>query len=199
MAFADNPLGVYVGAGVGESTVRSDNGYGYNDSFGYGGYYSQDHHFAWKVAAGIRPIPAAGAELEYIDFGHPGSDGDYYSNTYYVGPDSHPRAIAAFGVGHLPLPLPFLDVFGKLGVARLPAIRRQLHAGEPLGYACRVRSRTADTIRESLDTRRVRTDQLTVRRSRSVFHRRHLDLLIRRPRRGRRWRGPFRVWSSRVQ
>jgi opacity protein-like surface antigen len=119
MAFADNPLGVYVGAGVGESTVRSDNGYGYNDSFGYGGYYSQDHHFAWKVAAGIRPIPAAGAELEYIDFGHPGSDGDYYSNTYYVGPDSHPRAIAAFGVGHLPLPLPFLDVFGKLGVARL--------------------------------------------------------------------------------
>lgn len=119
-AFADNPLGFYLGASVGESTVRSDNNYGYNDFYGYGGYYySQDHHFAWKAMAGIRPISVIGAELEYIDFGHPGSDGDYYDSYYYNGPDSHPRAIAAFGVGHLPLPLPFLDIFGKLGAARL--------------------------------------------------------------------------------
>lgn len=119
-AFADNPLGLYVGAGVGESTVRSDNSYGYNDSFGYGGYYyNQDHHFAWKAIAGLRPIPLVGADLEYIDFGHPGSDGDYYNSYFYNGPDSHPRALAAFGVGYLPLPLPFLDIFGKAGVARL--------------------------------------------------------------------------------
>jgi hypothetical protein len=30
---------------------------------------------------------------------------------YYYGPDSHPRAIAAFGVGHIPLP--FLDIYAK--------------------------------------------------------------------------------------
>lgn len=125
-ALAENPLGAYVGVGVGESTVRSDNNFAYAPYGGYGcsGFYDYcgddySHHFGWKVAAGIRPISLVGAELEYIDFGHPGGDQsyDYYDNNF--GPDSHPRAIAAFGVGHVPLPLPFLDVYGKLGVARL--------------------------------------------------------------------------------
>jgi opacity protein-like surface antigen len=113
-ASADNLLGLYAGVGVGESTVRSDNGY----APGYG-YYDDDHHTAWKAMVGIRPLPIVGAELEYIDFGHPGSDDNYYNNYYYYGPDSHPRAIAAFAVGHIPLPLPFLDVYGKAGAARL--------------------------------------------------------------------------------
>jgi opacity protein-like surface antigen len=117
-ASAENLLGFYVGAGLGESTVRSDS----NFSGGFGccdGFYSDPrHHFAWKAIAGIRPISILGAELEYIDFGHPGSDGNYYSS-YNYGPDSHPRAIAAFGVAHLPLPIPFLDVYGKAGAARL--------------------------------------------------------------------------------
>jgi len=121
-AVADNPLGFYMGVGLGESTVRSDKGYGFDGYYGgYDGYdgYSHDHHFAWKAIVGIRPISILGAELEYIDFGHPGSDETYYNSYYYYGPDSHPRAIAAFGVGHIPLPLPFLDIYGKAGAARL--------------------------------------------------------------------------------
>ena len=117
-----NPLGFYLGLDVGESTVRSDNNYlyGYNDFNGYyGGPYDYSHHFAWKAAAGIRPISVVGAELEYLDFGHPGSDTTYYYNNFNYGPDSHPRAIALFGVGYLPLPVPFLDVYGKAGIARL--------------------------------------------------------------------------------
>ena len=119
-ASADNLLGFYAGVGMGESTVRSDDGYGH----GYGGYdyyhyYDDDHHFGWKAILGIRPIPFLGAELEYIDFGHPGSDGYNYNDYRYYGPDSHPRAIAAFGVGHIPLPLPFLDIYAKAGAARL--------------------------------------------------------------------------------
>jgi opacity protein-like surface antigen len=114
-ASADNLLGLYAGVGAGESTVRSDDGY----SPGYG-YFDHDHHTAWKAMIGIRPLPIVGAELEYIDFGHPGSDDNYYNNNYYYyGPDSHPRAIAAFAVGHIPLPLPFLDIYGKAGAARL--------------------------------------------------------------------------------
>ena len=113
-ARADNLLGLYVGAGVGESTVRSDSG--------FDPYYPVDshpHHTAYKVLVGVRPIPFMGAEAEYIDFGHPTSADSYYNvNTgYYDSADSHPRAGVLYGVGYLPLP--FVDVFAKVGEARL--------------------------------------------------------------------------------
>jgi hypothetical protein len=109
---ADNPAGFYVGAGVGYSTIRSD-----DPAYGYPGYFN-DHQTAWKVMAGVRPIPIIGAELEYIDFGQPGTHRGYFDTNYY-GTDSHPRAGALFGVGYLPIPVPFFDVYGKAGVARL--------------------------------------------------------------------------------
>jgi hypothetical protein len=68
--------------------------------------------------AGVRPISIVGAEFEYIDFGQPGNHYGYHSFNSY-GLDSHPRATALFGVGYLPLPVPFFDVYGKAGVARL--------------------------------------------------------------------------------
>jgi opacity protein-like surface antigen len=113
-ASADNLLGFYAGAGVGESTVRSD--------YGFDPYYPDDshpHHTAWKVVAGIRPIPFVGAEAEYLDFGHPSSTDSYYDhfNNSDLEADSHPKAGILYGVGYLPLP--FVDVFAKVGVARL--------------------------------------------------------------------------------
>jgi len=111
-ALADNPLGLYVGAGVGYSTVRSD-----DPAYGLPGYFN-DHQTAWKVIAGVRPISLVGAEFEYIDFGHPSYDHGYSGFNYY-GLDSHPRASALFGVGYLPLPIPLFDIYGKAGVARL--------------------------------------------------------------------------------
>ncbi|HXA37315.1 MAG TPA: outer membrane beta-barrel protein [Steroidobacteraceae bacterium] len=111
-ALAENPVGFYLGAGVGYSTIRSD-----DSAYGLPGYYN-DHQTAWKAIAGVRPIPIIGAEFEYIDFGQPGHHYGYNSFNQY-GFDSHPRASALFGVGYLPLPVPFFDVFGKAGVARL--------------------------------------------------------------------------------
>jgi opacity protein-like surface antigen len=111
----DNPLGIYVGAGVGESTIRSD-----DSGYGEPGYYN-DHQFAWKAVAGIRPLSFIGAEYEYIDFGQPGHH-DYGNRGYdygYYGSDSHPRAQVLYGVGYLPIPVPFLDIFVKAGAARL--------------------------------------------------------------------------------
>jgi hypothetical protein len=114
-ASADNLLGFYVGAGAGESTVRSDHG--------FDPYYPGDshpHHTAWKVLAGIRPIPFVGAEAEYIDFGHPSSaDSSYVNGSGYYGSgaDTHPKAGILSGVGYLPLP--FVDLFAKVGLARL--------------------------------------------------------------------------------
>ena len=85
-AFADNPAGFYLGTGEGYSTVRSD-----DPAFGYPGYFN-DHQFAWKLMAGIRPIPFLGGEIEYIDFGQPDIHHGYYDYNYY-GTDSHPLAL----------------------------------------------------------------------------------------------------------
>jgi opacity protein-like surface antigen len=111
-ALAGDPVGFYLGAGVGYSTVRSD-----DPNYGLPAYFN-DHQTAWKAIAGVRPISIVGAEFEYIDFGHPGNH--YGPNGFSnYGLDSHPRASALFGVGYLPLPVPFFDVFGKAGMARL--------------------------------------------------------------------------------
>jgi hypothetical protein len=115
-ALADNPLGVYVGVGVGESQIGNHNDY--YDPYGYGGGF-HDHDAAWKVLVGLRPLPFVGAELEYIDFGNAGGNDGYYSSYYDYGVSAHPKATVLYGLGYLPLPLPFLDVYGKLGVARL--------------------------------------------------------------------------------
>jgi hypothetical protein len=113
---ADNLLGAYVGAGVGTSQIGNHNYY--YDPYGYGGGFS-DHDAAWKVIAGIRPLPIVGAEVEYIDFGNAGGNSGYYYGNYDFAVSAHPKATVLYGMGYLPLPLPFLDVFGKLGLAHL--------------------------------------------------------------------------------
>ncbi len=115
-AWADNPLGLYVGAGVGAGQLSNDNGR--YDPYGYSGGFD-DHDAAWKVIAGIRPLPVVGAEIEYLDFGNAGGSQGFYNGYYDYGFSEHPKATILYGVGYLPLPLPFLDVYGKVGVARL--------------------------------------------------------------------------------
>jgi hypothetical protein len=111
-ASADNLLGFYVGAGAGESQIRSD-----DSRYGYPGYFD-DYQTAWQGFVGIRPISLIGVEATYIDFGQPYRHHGAYD--YNVsGSDSHPTAAALFGVGYVPIPIPFIDVFGKAGVARL--------------------------------------------------------------------------------
>jgi hypothetical protein len=57
-AFAD-PIGLYIGAGVGEANVKIDQ-VGLNES-----------HSGHKILVGLRPIAVVGGELEYVDLGHP--------------------------------------------------------------------------------------------------------------------------------
>jgi opacity protein-like surface antigen len=111
---ADDLLGFYVGAAVGESHVRTakeilgDTNYDYE---------FDGQHSAWKVTAGIRPISPLGVELEYIDLGNPSAgltDADFGGLS-----KADQKAVTLFGLGYLPLPVPFLDVYGKLGIARL--------------------------------------------------------------------------------
>ncbi|MGA2189579.1 MAG: outer membrane beta-barrel protein [Steroidobacteraceae bacterium] len=111
---ADDLLGFYVGAAIGESHVRTS-----EEILGDTDYdYEFDRqHSAWKVTAGIRPISPLGVELEYIDFGNPSAGNASLGFGGLTQADA--KALALFGLGYLPLPLPFLDVYGKLGIARL--------------------------------------------------------------------------------
>lgn len=64
----------------------------------------------WKAFIGLR-ASVFGAELEYINFGKP--NGDDASVKY--------KGLAGFGLFYLPLPLPFVDVYAKAGLARVDA------------------------------------------------------------------------------
>jgi len=110
----DNPAGFYVGAGVGASNIGSD-------GYGYDGYYAYNHEeTAWKLIAGVRPIAPVGAELEYVDFGRAYDYPSYaYDGYQFDGQNTASKATMLFAIGYLPLPIPFLDIYGKAGVARL--------------------------------------------------------------------------------
>ncbi|MBV8783550.1 MAG: outer membrane beta-barrel protein [Gammaproteobacteria bacterium] len=105
---------LYIGAGISNNQV--------DDITHTGVPFSKINKTAWKVFAGVRPIPWLGAEVNYMDLGNrtdrilngtPGVGAGTFSH-------SDARAFAAYGVGFLPLPAdrPFLDLYGKAGVAR---------------------------------------------------------------------------------
>lgn len=97
-AQAQQGLGIYVGGGVGQSNADIDDLQ--VPDF-------DDEDFAWKLFAGVRFLSFFGAELDYIDFGDPGSDDATLS---YNG-------LAAYGMVYLPISL--VDLYAKVGLAKL--------------------------------------------------------------------------------
>jgi len=107
VARADDPLGFYFGGGIGQSDVRLD--HSPSDSF----FGLDSNHFGWKVLFGLRPIAPLGAEAEYTDYG------EVSFNQPGAFAEAHERSGAVYGIGYLPLGGPFLDLYGKAGVAWL--------------------------------------------------------------------------------
>ena len=106
-AFAADPLGLYVGGAIGQGTVKFEQ-LPDGTSLGF-----DEHHLGWKLAFGARPISPLGVEFEYVDFGHPSASSANANANVEL------RGVALFGVGYLPLPVPLLDIYGKVGFARL--------------------------------------------------------------------------------
>jgi hypothetical protein len=109
-----NPLGAYIGAGLGIATIRQD------ATPDTGGLSMARTTTGWDAFVGIRPLPYLGAELGYLDFG---SAHDWQYVPYGYGPDGarfheSTDAPVAFAVGYLPLQ-PWWDVYLKAGGARL--------------------------------------------------------------------------------
>jgi opacity protein-like surface antigen len=112
--FAADPINFYLGGSVGESEIKLGQTEAGNP------VDFDEHQLGWKVIAGVRPISIVGAEVEYFDVGHPSAA----VNSPNFGPpapqvDIRMHGVAAFAVGYLPLPVPFVDIYGKAGVARL--------------------------------------------------------------------------------
>jgi outer membrane immunogenic protein len=94
--------GLYVGAGITKAKV--DN------------IFSRDLNIdstAWKAIVGFRPISLFAVEANYLDLG---SETRSFAALGTAHADA--KAFAAYGVGFLPIPLPMVDVYGKLGLAR---------------------------------------------------------------------------------
>ncbi len=134
-ALADNALGFYLGAGAGESHLRTGAEVIDPPSGISGGsdYRFDAHHSAWKVIAGIRPLSPLGVELQYMDFGKASTGVAPTGGGTLLAAQA--AAVTVFGLGYLPLPVPFLDVYGKLGVAR---VRTSLKEIGPIAIICPV-------------------------------------------------------------
>lgn len=102
-AQAADPLGFYLGGAFGQARVNAS----LPDTTQFG-----ENHSAFKITAGLRPIPVLGAELEYLDFGHA-------RRSFPNGGESDVsmKGAAVFGMLHVPAPL--VEVYAKGGIARL--------------------------------------------------------------------------------
>src|SRR2546429_51487 len=70
-ASAADPLGFYMGAGVGHSQVRNDVQFvGASGAPILGSLGLSEGATGWKAIVGIRPLSMIGAEVEYLDTDH---------------------------------------------------------------------------------------------------------------------------------
>jgi hypothetical protein len=102
---ADSSGLLYLGAGLSNDKVEGITHTGVP--------FSDIDKTSWKVLAGVRPVRVVAVEADYLDLGNKTSTLIDGSSTH-----SDAKAFAGYAVGFLPLPVPFLDVFAKAGVAR---------------------------------------------------------------------------------
>jgi len=67
---------------------------------------------SWKAFVGFRPVSLFAVEADYLDLGS--------ETESFLGSSVHLqyKAFGAYAVGFAPIPVPYLDVFGKVGLAR---------------------------------------------------------------------------------
>jgi hypothetical protein len=88
-------LGVYLAGSLGDA----------QQNYGPDVFSAHGSQTGYKFAVGIRPLPVVAAEVSYIDFGRA------YNGIDYADTD----AIGVFALGILPIPV--VDVYGKVGLA----------------------------------------------------------------------------------
>lgn len=127
-AISADLLGVYAGGTIGRAEVEATTP-----------YYQlfKEKHTAFKVIAGVRPIPWVGAEMAYVDFGHPST------TIVYIPADVSLKG--AMAVGNLYLPLPIVDLYAQAGISRLRSSATTTSVCPP-GYYCIAATGQAFTV-----------------------------------------------------
>jgi len=112
VAQADNGF-FYLGAGITSNKL--------SDIVVQGTAFPDIDTTSWKVFAGFRPISAFAVEADYMDLGSETAEGPC-TNCCMAAcrgiNQSDAQVFAAYAVGFLPVPVPFLDIYGKAGLAR---------------------------------------------------------------------------------
>lgn len=110
-ARAQSTFGAYLGAGVGLGQVAASIPY---TSLVIPSAESFQHNdTGYDLMLGVRALSLLGAELQYVNLGHP--QGDFFGNPA----DASVKGAAAFGVLYFPVPVPVIDLYAKAGAARL--------------------------------------------------------------------------------
>lgn len=112
-AHADNGT-FYVGAGISRDNLKNITATA-----------SDLNSTNWKVWAGFRPISVFAVEADYIDLG------SQTVNNPITSTHVNYKAFAGYAVGYVPIPVPFLDVFGKAGLARWSSSGSASFGGTP--------------------------------------------------------------------
>ena len=117
---------------LGASVAQADNGSFYfgagvtstklNDILVQGTAFPELNKTSWKVFAGFRPINAFAVEVDYLEFGSATAQGACNACGCMLACEglfqSDAQAFAAYALGFLPITVPFLDIYGKAGLAR---------------------------------------------------------------------------------
>lgn len=113
-ASSDNPFGFYAGVAAGRSDIRIIGP--------YSGLDRDARPTGWAIFTGLRPISLIGAELEYVDYGHSTVQSAFVlpdTGPHLETVDWHQRATTLSGLIFAPIPLPFLDIYGRAGLAQV--------------------------------------------------------------------------------
>jgi opacity protein-like surface antigen len=110
-AQAQNTFGAYLGAAVGQGQVAASIPYASLVVPNAETFRHSDT--AYDLMLGVRAVSLLGAELQYLNLGHP--QGDFYGYPA----DASVKGAAAFGVLYFPVPVPMIDFYAKAGAARL--------------------------------------------------------------------------------
>ncbi len=109
-AEALEPLGLYVGAAIGQGWTEVDPLTVSGETFGA----INRNEGAVSVLAGVRPVPLLAAEIAYVDLGHAHEE---LSLQNASSADVRMKGATVFGILYLPLPV--VDLYVKAGLARL--------------------------------------------------------------------------------